>query len=125
MGLETAVYALEINIERLTEAAGGARRFQPLPRYPETYRDISVLVDKSVHSKDVSDLIRGSSGPLLQRVDLYDQFEGKKLKPGKKSLTFALAFQSPEKTLTDEEVNPVFETIVRALSDKLGATLRQ
>ena len=57
-------------------------------------------------------------------MELYDQFEGRKLQEGKKSLTFALAFQLPDKTLTDEEVNPVFDKIVAVLHKKLGATLR-
>ncbi|MBI5299436.1 MAG: hypothetical protein HY877_03980, partial [Deltaproteobacteria bacterium] len=57
-------------------------------------------------------------------VEIYDCFESKKLEAGKRSLAFALAFQSPEKTLTDDEVNPVFDKIVKALGDKYGATLR-
>ncbi len=125
LGLEFPVYVLEIHMEPLAAVGDKTPRFQPLPKYPETYRDISILVDKSVDSKAISDLICDSSGPLLHRVELYDQFEGKKLESGKKSLTFALAFQSPEKTLTDEEVNPVFDSIVKALSEQLGATLRQ
>ena len=65
------------------------------------------------------------SAPLISRVELYDYFEGKKIEEGKKSLTYALIFQSSERTLTDEEVNPVFDKIVYGLSDKLGATLRE
>jgi phenylalanyl-tRNA synthetase beta chain len=58
-------------------------------------------------------------------VELFDHYQGKRLPPGKKSLTFALSFQSPEKTLTDEEVNPIFEKIVGSLSEQLGAALRE
>jgi phenylalanyl-tRNA synthetase beta chain len=56
---------------------------------------------------------------------LYDYFEGEKIQEGKKSLTYALTFQSNDRTLADEEVNPVFEKIVKSLSSQLGAMLRE
>ncbi|CAI2717796.1 phenylalanine--tRNA ligase subunit beta [Nitrospina watsonii] len=124
MGLDTPVCVLEIHVENLAAAVPVRKKFHPLPKFPETYRDISILVDKPVASGEISDLIREAGQPLLSRVDLYDQFEGKKLPEGKKSLTYALAFQSPDKTLTDAEVTPVFESIVQALGERLGASLR-
>jgi phenylalanyl-tRNA synthetase beta chain len=122
VNLETFVF--ELNMEALAAAIPEWPRFQPIPKYPETYRDISILVDQAVQAQTISDLIRQTSGPLIRRVELYDQYQGKRLPPGKKSLTFALSFQSSEKTLTDEEVNPIFEKIVGSLSEQLGAALR-
>jgi phenylalanyl-tRNA synthetase beta chain len=112
-------------MEALAAAIADRPRFQPIPKYPETYRDISILVDQAVQAQTISDLIRQTSEPLIRRVELYDQYQGKKLPSGKKSLTFALSFQSPEKTLTDEEVNPIFAKIVGNLSEQLGAALRE
>lgn len=116
---------LEIDFDRLILALPPPGRFQPIPKFPETYRDISVLVDKAVPAGRVTDLILKTGGPFIRRVDLYDHFEGGKIGPGKKSLTFSLVFQSPEKTLSDDEVNPVFGAIVGALADELGAGLRE
>ena len=118
------VYVFEIDFGKVVERLPGRPRFTPIPKFPETYRDISLLVDEEVPSKEIHDLIQETSGPLIRRVDLYDYFEGKKIEKGKKSLTFSLSFQSAEKTLTDEEVNPVFDKIVQTLSEKLGARLR-
>jgi phenylalanyl-tRNA synthetase beta chain len=120
---ETCVF--EINLEAWTAAIPDRTRFQAIPKYPETYRDISILVNQDVKAQEISDLIRETSRPLIRRVELYDQYQGKRLPAGKKSLTFALSFQSPEKTLTDEEVNPIFEKIVGNLSEQLGAALRE
>ncbi len=125
LDLNPGVYVGEMNVEALERLATRPLKFSAIPKFPETYRDISVLLDQSVPSQTVTDLIRQMGAPLIQRVDLYDLFEGNKLEKGKKSLTFALAFQSPEKTLTDAEVNPIFDKIVQALSDQLGAQLRQ
>lgn len=118
-------YLFEMDLDSLMEAFPESPRFQPIPKFPETYRDISILVDKFVTSEAVTRLIETASAPLLSRVELYDHFEGKKIQPGKKSLTYSLAFQSPERTLTDEEVNPVFDKVVSTLAEKLGATLRE
>jgi len=122
--LSPNIYVFELNMETLATAIPDRTRFQAIPKYPETYRDISILVNQNVKAQEISDLIRKTSGPLIRRVELYDQYQGKRLPPGKKSLTFALSFQSSEKTLTDEEVNPIFEKIVGSLSKQLGAALR-
>lgn len=114
----------ELDVELLVQELPPVVKFAPIPKYPETYRDISILIDKSAPSREVAALIRESGAPLLGKVEIYDCFESKKLEAGKRSLAFALAFQSPEKTLTDDEVNPVFDKIVKALGEKYGATLR-
>lgn len=115
---------LEIDVERLAQALPPAVRFVPIPKYPEIYRDISILINKTIPSKEVTALIQAAGAPLLGTVELYDCFEGKKLEEGKRSLTFALSFQSHDKTLTDDEVNPLFDRIVKTLGEKYGATLR-
>jgi phenylalanyl-tRNA synthetase beta chain len=81
-------------------------------------------VDRQVTSQKVSDLILKTGHPLLKRVELYDHFEGKKIQLDKKSLTFALSFQSKDKTLSDNEVSPLFEAIVQMLKTELDASLR-
>ena len=83
------------------------------------------MVDKAVTSGEVIDRINQAGGPLLRKIELYDHFEGNKIQEEKKSFTYALTFQSDVRTLADEEVNPVFEKIVKSLSSQLGAMLRE
>ena len=123
--LNPNTFVFELNLEGLAAAMPDRTRFQAIPKFPETYRDISILVDQTKEAQEVSDLILEVGKPLIQRVELYDHFEGKRLPEGKKSLTFALSFQSSEKTLTDAEVNPIFDKIVGSLSEQLGAALRE
>ena len=115
----------ELDFDRVIKASPKQFRFSPLPKFPETYRDISILIDKPVTSEEVIDRINQAGGSLLRKIELYDYFEGKKIQEGKKSLTYALTFQSNDRTLSDEEVNPVFEKIVKNLSNHLGAVLRE
>jgi phenylalanyl-tRNA synthetase beta chain len=119
------VYALELDLGALEKSASSSLQFQPIPKFPETYRDISILVDRSVTSQKAADVILKTGSPLIQKVELYDHFEGKKIQADKKSLTFALSFQSAERTLSDDEVNPLFEKIVQTLKSELGASLRE
>jgi len=115
----------ELDFDRLMCALPKQVRFLNLPKFPEIYRDISILIDKTVPSGEVINRINQVGGPLLRKVELYDHFEGNKIKEGEKSLTYALTFQSSDRTLIDEEVNPVFEKIVKILSSQLGAMLRE
>ena len=115
----------ELDFDRLMCVLPKQVRFSHLPKFPEIYRDISILIDKTVPSGEVIDRINQIGGPLLRKVELYDHFEGNKIKEGEKSLTYALTFQSSDRTLIDEEVNPVFEKIVKILSSQLGAMLRE
>ncbi len=115
----------ELNFDGLINALPKQVRFSPLPKFPEVYRDISVLIDKRVASDEVINRINQAGGSLLRRIELYDHFEGNKIQEGKKSLTYALIFQSNDRTLSDEEINPIFEKIVKTLSTQLGAMLRE
>lgn len=119
------VYALELELGALEHELSSSLKFQPIAKFPETYRDISILVDRQVTSQRVEDLILKIGSPLIQKVELYDHFEGKKIQADKKSLTFALSFQSSERTLSDEEVTPLFERIIQTLQSELGASLRE
>lgn len=124
-GVEEKVFALEVDLQGLEDSLPPRPRFQNIAKFPETYRDISILVDRKVTSQAVANLILKTGHPLIHQVELYDHFEGKKIQSDKKSLTFALSFQSAERTLSDEEVNPLFEAIIQALKAELGASLRE
>ena len=123
--IEQNVYALELDLGALENAISSSIQFQKIAKFPETYRDISILVDRQVTSEQVAGLILKTGAPLIQKVELYDHFEGKKIQADKKSLTFALSFQSAERTLSDEEVTPLFERIIKTLESELGASLRE
>jgi phenylalanyl-tRNA synthetase beta chain len=125
MEIVEKVFVLELDLQKLEESLPLRPRFQSIAKFPETYRDISILVDRQVTTQQASDLILKTGQPLLKRVELYDHFEGKKIQSDKKSLTFALSFQSKDKTLSDDEVSPLFEAIVQTLKTELDASLRE
>jgi phenylalanyl-tRNA synthetase beta chain len=120
--IEGDVFLFEIDIAGLLPAVRGDVRHQPLSRFPEVIQDIALLVDTSVEAARVGSLIE--SVALITRARLFDVYEGAPLPAGKRSLAYAVHFQSSEKTLTDAEVADARRRLVRRLEVELGAELR-
>jgi phenylalanyl-tRNA synthetase beta chain len=115
-------YMFELDLAELLPLAGADRTYRPIPRFPEVVRDVAIVVDAHVTHRQVLDII--GAFPLVDRIALFDVYTGEQVPPGKKSLAYRLTFQSPDKTLVDEEVNPVMARIIDKLAAELGATLR-
>ena len=119
------VYVAEINLDALTAAAPlDALRATPLPRYPWVVRDVSILVDDALSAGTVRGTIRSAAPSTLIQVSEFDRYQGKGIPGGKVSLSLRLTFQSPERTLTDEEVQAGMQHIIDALTRDLQAIQR-
>lgn len=119
------VYVAEINLDLLTaQAPAGTLRADALPRFPWVVRDVSILVDDALSAGTVRGTIRSAAPGTLIDIRLFDRYQGKGIPGGKVSLSFRLTFQSPERTLTDEEVQAVMQHIIDALTRDLQAIQR-
>jgi phenylalanyl-tRNA synthetase beta chain len=93
--------------------------------YPEVRQDLAFTVDEEVPASEILAVIREAAGELLREVEVFDEYRNPEtLGEGKRSLAFRLAFGSPERTLTDEDVAPVRASIVDAVASRFGAVLR-
>ena len=117
-----SIYLFEIDLEKLLPITMAPHKYRPIPKFPATIRDIAVVLDKEVPSKKVQDILENY--PLVAEVTLFDVYIGDQVPQGKKSLAFRIAYQSPSRTLTDDEVNKEQEKILDRLHRDLGATLR-
>jgi phenylalanyl-tRNA synthetase beta chain len=88
-------------------------------------RDIAVVVDEELLSKEIIDQIKETGGELVEKVVLFDVYTGKQIQSGKKSLACSIRYRSPEKTLTDEEVEDIHRKVILQLEQNFGAVLRQ
>lgn len=120
--LTGTAYLIEIDLDKLSSLSGGIKKYQPISRYPSTTRDIALVVDEQITYKQVYDIIQGF--PLVNQVNLFDLYSGKQIVKGKKSFAFRIVYQSPTRTLTDEEVDEVQQQILDELVKKVGAALR-
>jgi phenylalanyl-tRNA synthetase beta chain len=120
-----AVYAFELDLDAAPAIAHAHdRRAESLPRFPSVVRDVSVLVDSSLPAAAVRGTIRSSAPATLAQVIEFDRYRGKGVPEGRVSLSLRLTFRSPERTLTDAEVDAAMIQIVRALADAHGAVQR-
>ncbi len=99
--------------------------YKEVSKYPSTLRDISFVVDKDVSLNSYFEIVREYAGNLIEEVKLIDSYENaEKFGAGKKSYTFRIVYCSPERTLTNEEVNAIQEKIREKTASELHATLR-
>ena len=110
------VVAFEFYVKDLVELAEEKAMYRPISKFPAVERDIAVLVPVSVKVDDVQQVIETTGGELLLDSDLFDIYE-ENLEAEQKSLAFHLIFQSPERTLTDKEVDGLFAKIVKAVQE--------
>ena len=98
--------------------------FTHLPEYPMTEYDISVLLPGEVKWEDVAQTIRGVKSELFHGAQFVDEYRGKQVPDGKKSVTVRLAIGSKEKTLTSAEIEEVANGVIKKLVKRFGAELR-
>lgn len=114
------VFALESLLARKSKL----KKYSELFRFPGMNRDISMIFDRSVSFVDLQKAIQKTGGNLLQDIRLTDVYEHDSLGDNMRSLTFNLLYRHPDRTLTDEEVKPLFEKAISYLQSEFGGNLR-
>ena len=106
----------EFELDQLTAAAQLVARYEPLPRFPASLRDVAVVVEDRITAADVlSEIRRADAGRLVEEAPLAE---------GRKNLAFSLRYRAADRTLTDDEVNTLHAGIVERLGQAFGAELR-
>ena len=114
----------EISLDVMFRAIKSEIKFTQLPKFPAVTRDIAMLVDKSVPVADIEEIMVKASGKLLDTIKLFDVYEGEQIPEGKKSVAYAISFRASDRNLTNEEINVVFEKILKKLEAGVAAQLR-
>ncbi|MFQ5968130.1 MAG: phenylalanine--tRNA ligase subunit beta, partial [Acidimicrobiia bacterium] len=98
--------------------------FKEPSMFPPVYFDLAFEVDDDLPSSRLQSAIGEAARPELESVDLFDEFSGPPLAEGSKSLAFRVVLRAPDRTLTQEEIGPIRQRIVAAVSSQLDAKLR-
>lgn len=122
--IEAKTYMAEFNFTALVELSNREAKYKALPKFPAMTRDIAILVKDEVASGDIIGLIEANGKGILESVKLFDVYKGKQIEEGWKSMAYALVFRAADRTLTDEEVNKVFQKILSTLETNVEAKLR-
>jgi phenylalanyl-tRNA synthetase beta chain len=99
-------------------------RYRPLPTQPAAEFDLALLVPDAVPAGDVEKVLRSASGDMLERCTLFDEFRGKGVPDGTRSLAWRLTFRHPERTLRDKELEGRRSQLLKALESELGVRPR-
>ncbi|HEY5034402.1 MAG TPA: phenylalanine--tRNA ligase subunit beta [Candidatus Dormibacteraeota bacterium] len=122
--IEGRLVAIEIDLEPVL-AASRTPRAQPLPRFPAIERDLALVVEDHVAAGTLLTTIKEVGGDYLEQAHAFDEYHGPQVPEGHKSIAFTLTFRSPERTLTDAEVDKVMTEIKLGLQKRHKARFRE
>ena len=98
--------------------------YEDVITYPAVRQDLAFTVPEAVTAGELVDAAREAAGPELREIGVFDVYRGEQLGVGEKSIAFRVAFQSPERTLSDEDAAALRKKIAEALRERFGAELR-
>ena len=120
-----AVYVFEINLDKLLSKRVGNLKYKEISKFPNIKKDVAFVMNKDVQSKQIETTIKKAGGNLLTNIEVFDVYTGENVGENEKSIAYALTFNDSKKTLTDEEVNSIFEKIITTVESKCGVKLRK
>lgn len=122
-GIDQPVYLAELDLARFAEP--GPVQMRPVPRFPASSRDVSLLLPDAVPAAQVAAVIAGAAEALVEHVALAEEYrDADKLGPDKKSQLWSITYRAADRTLTDAEIERAHEGIVARLTAHLPAARR-
>jgi len=125
-GADKSPVVFEIDLEKIYDLSSGAKKYETvLNRFPPVTRDLAFLVPvEKTHNDFENAIAKFKKKRNLNNYNLFDIYEGENVPDGKKSMAYTFAFQSPEKTLTDKEVESEINNLINWLGTTVDATQR-
>ncbi len=120
--LGTAPVLFEIELDVLLDTVTPA--YQELSRFPAVTRDLALVVDQDAAAAILLKGLQAVAPAIVQRIELFDQYQGKGVEPNRKSLAFRVVMQETQRTLEDVEVDAAMAALTRHAEENLGAKLR-
>ena len=122
--IEQSVLLIDVNLSKLYSKAEPEKSYNKVSPFPSVDWDLAFLVDKNLDAGKIQNDIENMAGKYLINLNLFDVYQGKNIEEGKKSIAFNLKFSAKDRTLTDEDINPIIDKIIKMLSDKYQGQLR-
>ncbi len=119
------VYYAEIDWDLILRLSGKMKTdYREIPKFPEVRRDLALVLDQQVSFEALRQVAFNAEKQILRTVGLFDIYEGEKIPAGKKSYALSFILRDDEKTLTDQHIEKAMERILKAFTEKFGATVR-
>ena len=114
----------ELDLATLTEPVPDRILYDDVITFPPLNQDVAVVVDDEVEAQALVDAVLAAGAPELREAQVFDVFRGEQVGAGRKSVALHLAFQAPDRTLSDEDAAAVRGRVVAALAVQFRAELR-
>ncbi|HEC58545.1 MAG TPA: phenylalanine--tRNA ligase subunit beta [Methylophaga sp.] len=122
LDIDCRVYAFELTLSSVLAAK--VPSFTPLSRFPALRRDLALVVDAKTTAGEIEHCLNDIESDILVSIQLFDVYSGAGIEQGKKSIAVAFQLQHAERTLTDEDVDVLMQTVTQKLEQHVGATIR-
>ncbi len=123
--IDQETYLFDLNVDLLLETGEKSKvQFAELPKYPFVQRDISFVIDNTYSAAEISKTIKVTGKDSIKKITVIDEFKGKQIKEGFRSLAISFVLGSEIKTLTDEYVNSLIDSIISELKKKYNIEMR-
>jgi phenylalanyl-tRNA synthetase beta chain len=123
LDLNTEVMVFELSLNLLSNATPTA--YQPISKYPQIRRDLSMLVNQEVSTEEIEQIVRQVVvNDWLKTFEVFDVYTGDHIPENKKSLAIALTLQDDNRTLVDAEINAIISAIIKKLDEEYAIILR-
>ena len=109
--LNQPTFLFELNFDQLASVIKDTTHSAPIPKFPAIFRDITIIVDKDLETQRIISEAQNPGEELVESFSLLDVFEGKPIAAGKKSVSLRVTYRSPVKTLEDEDIASLHQSI--------------
>ncbi len=122
LGLNEDIYIFSLDLEGLQKNVSSS--YKEFSKFPSSSRDLSFIVNKSISSSSIENVIKSAAGKFFKDIEIFDVYEGKGIQEEKKSIAISVSWQSTKQTLKDADIDSAVERIVNSMKKELGGELR-
>ena len=122
LGLSEDIYIFSIEMNGLQKNVSSS--YKEFSKFPSSSRDLSFIVNKSIASSSIENVIKSAAGKFFKDIEIFDVYEGKGIEEEKKSIAISVSWQSTKQTLKDYDIDSAVERIVNSMKKELGGELR-
>ena len=124
-GIKQEVFQAQLDWNQVLKSYKSDVKFEPVSKFPEVKRDLSLVLDKNVSYAEIQELAFSQEKKLLKRISLFSIYEGDKIEKGKKAYAISFFLQDKFKTLTDKQIDKSMNGLMSLYEKRLGAIIRK
>ena len=123
--ITSSVLYAEFNWDLILELISSKNiKYKPVTKFPVVRRDLALVVDKEIQFSQFEKIAKSLNNNLLQKINLFDVYEGDKLGDNKKSYAISFILSDSSKTLNDKTIESVMSKLLNLFKQELGAVIR-